>query len=217
MASLQKNGKFITVEGGECVGKSTFIKALSTKLEEQSIDHITTREPGGTIVGEELRKIFDNLDSKETLSIESELFIVSAGRSQHIDHKIQPALAKNKWVICDRYCDSTLVYQGVIGGMRLELIDKINQISTRNIQPDLTFYLDCNIQTIMDRIHKRYRRKCTQQHRFEQDNENFHMKLQSAYQKIAARDPDRFIKINTDKSINHSISEALKIIKLRLL
>ena len=89
-----KNGKFITVEGGECVGKSTFIKALSSKLKEENIDHITTREPGGTIVGEKLRNIFDNLTSKETLSIESELFIVSAGRSQHINHKIQPALAK---------------------------------------------------------------------------------------------------------------------------
>ena len=101
--------------------------------------------------------------------------------------------------------------------MNLELIDKINQISTQNIQPNLTFCLDCDIQTIMNRIQKRHKQKQNQQHRFEQNSKSFHTKLQNAYQKITERDPHRFIKINTDKSIDNSISEAIKIIKMRLL
>ena len=119
-------GKFITFEGGEGSGKSTQIDLLLANLKNHGIDVLKTREPGGTNVGESIRKILVN-GKINNISPFTELFLNSASRKEHIDKIIKPSLNNGKWVLCDRYIDSTLVYQGYGHGLDLKLINKINQ------------------------------------------------------------------------------------------
>ena len=132
-------GKFISIEGGEGVGKSTFTKAIVNYLRERGVEHISTREPGGTKVAQKIREVFVSPPKDEELNMMTELLLVNAARCQHVEKLIRPALSDNKWVICDRYVDSTMVYQGALGGVDQSCLKTLTEYATRGLMPDLTF------------------------------------------------------------------------------
>jgi dTMP kinase len=133
-------GRFVTFEGGEACGKSTQARLLVDRLQQLGVPAILTREPGGTLGGEAVRGLF--FDPAANWQPLAELFLVMAARHQHVRQLIEPALAAGTWVICDRFCDSTLVYQGILGGLDLELIAQQNAIACQGLTPDITFLLD---------------------------------------------------------------------------
>lgn len=145
-------GLFIAVEGGEGVGKSSFIKALADRLRSRGHDLVVSREPGGTPVADALRALFANPPQGEPLSIVTEALMVSAGRSQHCDRVIRPAIASGKWVLCDRFADSTRVYQGVMGGLPAAVTEDLIAISTAGLRPHITFVLDCPVAVSLERL-----------------------------------------------------------------
>ena len=147
---------FITIEGGEGVGKSFFIKYLSESLKQQGFDHILTREPGGTKLAEKLRALLsDPITAEEELCMEAELLIISAARAQHVQHKILPSLSSGVSVLCDRFADSSFVYQGKLGGLTEDFIENITNKCTKGLQPDLTFLLDCPLELSQERMQGR--------------------------------------------------------------
>ncbi len=133
---------FITFEGTEGSGKSTLIRTLSEKLTLAGIDHITTREPGGTSVAEGIRKVI--LDHE--MGSLTELFLYEAARAEHFEKTVLPALKKKQIVLCDRFTDSTIAYQGFARKLNLKLIDQLNKIATHSRAPDLTFFLDIPVE-----------------------------------------------------------------------
>ena len=134
-------GRFITFEGGEGAGKSTQIRHLATRLAANGISVVTTREPGGTPNAEAIRRLL--LDGfAKTLGPEGEAMLFAAARTDHVDNKIRPALAAGQWVLCDRFTDSTEVYQGITGGVPMPLLRALERVSVGTTRPDLTFILD---------------------------------------------------------------------------
>jgi dTMP kinase len=133
---------FITFEGTEGCGKSTLIQNLSVELSAIGIPHITTREPGGSIVAESIRKVILNQEMDPL----TELFLYEAARAEHFKRTIAPALRMGKWVLCDRFTDSTVAYQGKARGLDLKMIEQLNQIATQKTKPDLTFFLDLPVE-----------------------------------------------------------------------
>ena len=198
MASRQR-GKFITFEGGDGVGKTTQMEKLAAWLRKQGIDLITTREPGGTAVGEKLRAVL--LSSRTTgLSPLAELALMFADRAQHIDEMILPALARGQWVLCDRFTDSSEAYQG--GGRELgsETVLQLHRCLCRNLKPDLTILMLSDMAASIRRARKRNtkqsRQSTTDEDRFEQETRAFHQRVLDAYQAIAEREPNRVVRVN---------------------
>lgn len=147
-------GRFISFEGGEGAGKSTQIARLSDWLLDQGIDCITTREPGGTPDAEQLRNLVVNGAAGRWSAME-EMLIMYAARVQHVRTLILPALAEGKWVLSDRFADSTLVYQGLAGGLRIEKIRELHDLVLEGFQPDLTILLDVPAEIGMSRVDDR--------------------------------------------------------------
>ena len=142
---MVQHGTFITFEGVDGAGKTTQVHRLAKALGENVV---VTREPGGTIISERIRKIFLNSDG---MTAQTELFLIAAARAQHVDELIRPALEKNQIVICDRFIDATVAYQGYRGGIDLELIHQLNHTATGGVIPNLTFVLDLPPETGIER------------------------------------------------------------------
>lgn len=188
-------GLFITIEGGDGSGKSTQIKLLYEFLENKGYDIVLTREPGGTLISEEIRKVILNKDFME-MSDMTEALLYAAARAQHVHQLVRPLVAKGKIVICDRYVDSSIVYQGYARGMGIETIETINRFATGGLKPDLTVLLQISAEEgIM--------RKSSQQEldRLELQKLEFHLKVAEGYQMMAEREPDRILMIDASKSI----------------
>ena len=149
-----KKGIFITIEGGEVSGKSTQIKLLSKLLTKQNISHIVTREPGGTEIGEQIRKVLLQ-GNIQKLDSYSEFLCFAASRREHLKKVILPALNENKIVICDRFLDSSYVYQGMVGGLNKEIISNIHDNFCFKKYPDLTILLDVNPKVGLERKNKK--------------------------------------------------------------
>ncbi|MCD6390890.1 MAG: dTMP kinase [Dehalococcoidia bacterium] len=181
-------GLFITFEGGEGCGKSTQSRLLLKKLEQQNISVVLTHEPGGTSLGGEIRKL---LKEKQCSSIspQAELFLFVASRVQLLIELIRPALEETKVVICDRFADSTLVYQGYGRGLDLTTVEKVNNMATENIKPDLTILLDMSPEQGLAR-------KRSLKDRFELEDLSFHHRVREGYLKMAATEPDRWLVID---------------------
>ncbi|GAA6133517.1 dTMP kinase [Oceaniserpentilla sp. 4NH20-0058] len=145
-------GCFITIEGIEGVGKTTNLKFIQAWLEKQGIEYISTREPGGTDLGERLREL---LLHGGDVSSEAELLMMFASRSQHLEKLIKPAIDQGKWVICDRFTDSTYAYQGGGRQMNLSSIESLETLVHKNVQPDLTLLLDAPVEIGRERAAKR--------------------------------------------------------------
>lgn len=185
-------GKFITIEGGEGVGKSSFLKYLTKELSLRGIETVTTREPGGTPTADRIRAIFNHPPENDPLTIEAEAFLVSAARAQHCAKVIEPALQKAIWVLCDRFTDSTRAYQGILGGADPELLEGLIKSSTKNLVPDVTFLLDCPVEISMERVGNRGELKT----RYDAASVQVHDNLRQAFLRIAQQFPERFIVID---------------------
>jgi len=181
-------GLFITFEGGEGCGKSTQSRLLLKKLEQQSIPVVLTHEPGGTVLGNELRKALKKKRGS-FISPQAELFLVAASRAQLVAEVIRPALEEGKVVICDRFTYSTLVYQGYGRGLDFTAIQMVNNMATGNLNPDLIILLD--IPPEQGLVRKR-----SLEDRFELEDLSFHQRVREGYLKMAAAEPDRWLVID---------------------
>lgn len=199
-------GRFITIEGGEGVGKSTLINSLKTWLEEQGISVLLTREPGGTPFAEDLRKIILH----EKVDPKVELLLFFASRLQHIQSKIEPALKAGTWVICDRFSDSTAVYQGVLRGLGVSYVESVwnTIVGSHSIQPDVTLLLDCPVDIAFKRIVKR-----KDNNKFEAEEKEFHEKLRKAYLDRASQYTNRIHVLDASKPPAHVFTSAKEYLK----
>ena len=188
--------RFISFEGGEGSGKSTQIKLLAKRLAKYG-EVITTREPGGTIEAEIIRNLLVK-GKKNKWSGIVETLLLYAARKDHIDKIIDPSLKKNKWVLCDRFKESTLVYQGYAKNVDIDLIKKLDKIITNNLTPGLTFILD--IDPIIGL--KRSKRKSNTETRYENMSLGFHNKIRKAFRTIAKSNKKKFVLINANQDIN---------------
>ena len=187
------NNKLITFEGIDGSGKSTQIKLLNQWLESKGIKGLNIREPGGTVVSESIRTIL--LDKQNIIDSFSETLLFLAARSQLVDEVIVPALNDNRFVICDRFIDSTVVYQGYGRGLGIDLINQINKIATKNILPSLTIYIDIDVELSISRREKDVN------DRMEDAGLKFLTNVKKGYDELAVLYPDRFHVINGDDSI----------------
>lgn len=171
-------GKFVTIEGCEGSGKSTQLKFLGEYLKSLGIDFIMTREPGGSVIAEDIRRIILNGDYTEMCD-ECEAMLYAAARIQHLKEKIEPALAAGKLVICDRYVDSSFAYQGFARGLGLEFVKNINAFALEKYSPDLTIFLDISPVEAFARKHG-----ADQSDRMEKMGLEFHQKVYTGYKKL---------------------------------
>lgn len=183
-------GLFITFEGPECSGKSTQAQLLARYLRDAGYRVHVTREPGGTEVAEELRRLVKQVKQTEPLCIEAELFIFCAARAQHMREVIMPHLEQGGVVLCDRFADSTTAYQGYGRGLDLAFIEVLHQVATCGRWPDLTFLLDMSIDEQFRRGQLRLETLGVAD-RFDDESRAFHGKVRQGYQAIAAAEPQR--------------------------
>ncbi len=179
-------GKFITLEGGEGAGKSTQVKRLAAALEKKGIATLLTREPGGSPGAEEIRGLLVN-GAPGRWDALTETLLVYAARADHVKRTIGPALLAGKWVICDRFTDSTYAYQGAGRGLARETIRRIDAVVLDDFRPDLTLMLDLEVETGLGRATARG----AAESRFENFDRDFHARLRQAFLDIARRDPAR--------------------------
>jgi dTMP kinase len=186
-------GKFITFEGGEGTGKSTQAKLLAERLSVLGIGVKLTREPGGSPGAEVIRHVLLSGAAKP-LGAEAEAMLFAAAREDHLTHTIRPALERGDWVVCDRFADSTRVYQGVLGHVDPRLIKRLEKITVGDTRPDLTIVLDVPAEIGLARASAR--RGEAHSDRFESENLEFHNRLRDAYRHLAVSEPDRCILID---------------------
>jgi len=190
-------GKFITFEGGEGTGKSTQAGMLAQRLETYGLAVQLTREPGGSPGAEIIRHVLLTGAAKP-LGADVEAMLFAAARDDHVRCTILPALRSGKWVVCDRFADSTRVYQGILGQVDQKLINVLERVSVGELSPDLTVILDLPVQVGLERA--KQRRGSARADRFEGEGVEFHQKLRDAYLDIAAHEPDRCVVIDTTAS-----------------
>lgn len=183
-------GKFITFEGGDGTGKSTQIARLNATLKAKGLKTVTTREPGGSPGAEQIRELLLTGDPKRWDEM-SEALLFSAARRNHVETLIKPALDGGNWVLCDRFYDSTMAYQGIAGGMGRDLIQSLNQHAIGDFEPDLTLVLDMPYEEGLKRSGARTADHEKPEDRFERKGEEFHSKLRLAFLEIAALNPER--------------------------
>ena len=200
-------GFFFFFEGGEGCGKSTQIKLFIKFLEEQKLNFILSREPGGCVLGEKIRAIL--LHSKEDMSALSEFFLFCANRAEHVKEVIKPALEEGKIVVIDRYYDSSLAYQGYAGNLDIKKLKNITAFATDNVVPDLTFLLDISYEEGFGRKAKDENLKNLD--RIEQRDRAYHEKVRQGYLKLAKEEPNRFVVIDASKSLEEIHEEITKI------
>lgn len=199
---------FLSVEGGEGLGKSLFCRGIQHDLAKLTIDLFVTHEPGGTAVGQAVREIFLDPPKGVELNALTELFLLSAARAQHVLGPIKEKLAAGSWVLCDRFFDSTRVYQGILGGVPCEELERVLSISIQNLTPNVTFLLDCDTEVVMERLKKRDQLEGSS--RFDSAPEEYHRQLREAYLEIAARFPQRFEILDASKEPELVRVEALE-------
>lgn len=188
---------FITFEGVEGSGKTTQIQRLKRYLTQKGIPCKTTREPGGCPISEKIRKILLNPNHHE-MSPWGELLLYEAARAQHVKEVIEPLLKKGGVLLCDRFCDATLAYQGYGRRINLNLIEHLNRISSRGIKPHMTFLLDCPLKVGLERAIKRIKfLKNEKEGRFEEEKVQFHYRVRKGYLSIAKKEPHRIKVIDT--------------------
>lgn len=211
------SGKFITFEGPEGSGKSTQIRLLVEKLEEQGIQITCTREPGGTATGEQIRNLLQHDAAGEPLSDRAELLLFTASRAQLMDRVILPTLGNGGWVLCDRFIDSTMAYQGFARGMDISTLDAVNKFAIYDRKPDLTLLLDLDIEAGFQRLETRYADSEESHDRFEQEAREFHHKVRAGYHKLAEREPGRFRIIKADRPIEDVASDIWTVVREALI
>ena len=202
MPHHHEQGKFITIEGLDGCGKSTQLNRLAEALRADGVEVVVTREPGGTAVGEKIRSVL--LDSATSgLSPWAELALMFASRVQHLDELILPALQAGKWVLCDRFTDSSEAYQG--GGRELgsQIVLDLHRILCRGVQPDMTILMDSDVAASVARARRRNQAQVPggqDENRFEQESRAFFERVHEKFLEIARREPQRVFLVNARRS-----------------
>ena len=191
-------GYFLSFEGGEGTGKSTQVNLLRQRLEEAGVASVATREPGGTEVGRQVREVLlHTKDESMRLSSMSEALLFGLDRFEHLEKVIRPALGEGRWVLCDRFADSTLAYQGYALGGDIKDIEALNALVIGKTQPDLTFMLDIAAEKSLARAHARNEESSYYDDRMIE----FHEKIRAAFLAIAKDNPERCVVIDADAPV----------------
>ena len=205
--------RFITFEGGDGSGKTTQLKALESYLTSRGKSCLSTREPGGTSLGELIRQVLLEV-SKQPITSPTELFLYLADRAQHIHEVIIPALEQGKIVLCDRHTDSTLAYQGYGRGIDLGLLRSLNDIASQGIKPDLTLLFDCPVGIGLFRTARRQSHTASgrNEDRFEREKIEFHERVRAGFLELARAEPNRFRIVDAARSAKEVGQEIKNII-----
>jgi len=201
-----KKGLFITTEGTDGSGKTTQIKLLEGYLKDKGFEVVVTREPGGTSIGEKIRSIILDPDNTE-MSYITEMMLYASARAQLVGELIKPSLARGMVVICDRFIDSSYVYQGFGRNIDLEVIEKVNSIALDGIMPDVTLFFNIDPGIALAR-----RIKSTGADRIEQEKMDFHRKVYEGYKKLVTKYPDRIKAVESNRSIEEIFLDVKNII-----
>jgi dTMP kinase len=213
-ARTEMAGKFITFEGGEGAGKSTQIRQLAARLAERGVNVVTTREPGGTPTAEAIRRVLLS-GFAEQLGPEGEAVLFAAARADHVDRVIAPALKEGKWVLCDRFLDSTRVYQGT-GGADAGLLGALERVAVDGTRPDLTIVIDVPASVGLARAARRSGAEAKAD-RFERDDVAEHERRRQAFLAIAANEPQRCVVVDGTASEAATAEAIWRAVSARLL
>ncbi len=215
---MSSRGKFLTFEGLDGCGKSTQMELLAEVLRRDGIDVVTTREPGGTPTGEKIRSVI--LDSKtRSLDPMAELALMFAARAQHIAEIVKPALEAGRWVLCDRFTDSSEAYQGGGRQMGSQLILDMHKIVCGDLWPDMTVFMDSDPEASVARARRRNRNNAADgvdENRFEREKIEFFRRVRDAYNAIAAREPQRVFKVDARRPKDVTHPEIVRVVKERM-
>lgn len=205
-------GMFISLEGGDGAGKSTAIALLEKRVTEQGLAVLVTREPGGVDIAEQIREVILN---RENIKMDgrTEALLYAAARRQHLVEKVIPALEQGKIVLCDRFIDSSLAYQGVARGLPTDEIFAINQFAIQDHMPDLTFYLDVSPEVGLARIEANSNRE---KNRLDLEKVSFHTRVREGYELLITKFPERIVRINADQPIEQVVDEMLTIMQEKI-
>ena len=203
---------FITFEGGEGTGKSTALKAISAYFEENNIPFILSREPGGTPIGEEIRNVILSKNNG-AMDLRVEALLFAASRRQHLIEKIWPALKAGTNVLCDRYLDSSLAYQGNARGLGIENVLKVNEFATEGTFPDITLFFDLDPEVGLKRIAANQQREVN---RLDLEKMSFHKSVREGFLKLAEMYPNRYVVIDASKSPQEVADACINAIKERM-
>lgn len=198
---------FITFEGGEGSGKTTLIKKLVKDLEALGINVLSTREPGGSKIAEDIRGIILNIDNTE-MDYRTEALLYAASRRQHLKEVILPAIEKDMLVICDRYIDSSLAYQGYARGLGIDEVYNINLYATAGLLPDLTILIDERAEVGLQRIKDNNR----DFNRLDLEKINFHEQVRKGYLEVLKKFPERIVKVNGERTIDEVYQDVYDIV-----
>ena len=207
------NGLLITFEGGEGCGKSTQIAALKARLEAMGKTVVQTREPGGTPLGESVRNLLQYDDAGQGMSPEAELLLFAASRAQHVRELVAPAIAEGQIVLCDRFLDSTTVYQGVARAIDSKKVDTINQFAIGDTKPDLTILIDLPPEIGLARVHARTNGKLD---RMEKEAIEFFQDVRQGYLDLAKSEPKRFLVLDGSQSVEELETQIWQRVKATL-
>lgn len=208
-----QRGKFVTFEGSEGCGKSTQISRFLGLLEEKGIRFLQTREPGGTHVGEKIRELLQHDDGAAGLSDEGELLLFAASRAQLVREVIRPALAAGRWVVADRFLDSTTVYQGIARGLDIETVRRINDFAVGGTRPDLTVLLDLDARVGHARA---VSSSGGEGDRIEAQPISFFEQVRQGYLEIARVEPERFAVIDASRDVDSVFASIERVYRERL-
>jgi dTMP kinase len=210
--------RLISFEGGDGSGKTTQLKLLQRYLTAHGRTCLLTREPGGTALGKLIRRVLIE-GGKEEIASQTELFLYLADRAQHVREVIQPAMRNQGFVLCDRFTDSTVAYQGYGRGVNLAFLRRMNRLASCGIEPDLTLLLDCPVEIALSRTVKRAAaRKSSKmrEDRFENENIQFHERVRRGFLKLAKAAPERIVVLDASATTQEIHGEIKRIIDQRL-
>lgn len=202
---------FIVFEGLDGSGKTTLMKKLSAVLDQRSVSHIITREPGGSPLGTEIRELILR-KSGDSPCARTELLLYEADRAQHVDKKIKPALANKQWVLCDRYTASSVAFQAGGRSLKISDVEWLNTFATDNLKPELFVLLDLTVEESEKRRENRQKETDTEADRMESEKKDFHERTRQGYLGEVQKDPSRWLVLNAAKTPD----ELFEILKKKL-
>lgn len=206
---MSTTGTFITIEGGEGAGKTTAIALLKEQLEQLGLKVLVTREPGGIPIAERIREVI--LDTSHTaMDPRTEALLYAAARRQHLVEKVIPALKEGNIVLCDRFVDSSLVYQGYARGLGMDAVEEINAFAVQDMMPELTFWLDLNPVVGLARITANDNRELN---RLDQESMSFHLKVREGYRQLASKHPERIQLVDASLSTEKIVGQMIGILR----
>ena len=201
-------GFLVSLEGPEGAGKTSVLEALISILEDRGVEVLTTREPGGVLIGEKIREVI--LDPSHTeMDPKTELLLYIASRRQHLVEKVLPALAAGKLVIMDRFIDSSVAYQGFGRGLDIDAIDWLNQFATDGLKPDLTLYFDIDVEEGLARIAANSDREVN---RLDMEGLDLHRKVRQGYLSLLEKEADRIVKIDASLPLDQVIANTQQLL-----